>query len=237
MGIFPGPDEASAHWTFPGLNAAGLLVKEGGRLDLDLTPRNLVAPAYGMGTNGKTGRWRLDGVNQYGDLAVGATLPATRWYANAPTTALTVAIVARFNAPAVNDVIFSCLNAGPTRGLAVLLSAAERVRVAAYDAAGAIMSATMSADAPLTGRTRVVVVQLQQATGLARSYVDSAVVAAAFAGSANPIAYDAAILPTVGAIPGGGNYHDGDFFALCFWPRIVLEPEIAAWTNYWRERS
>jgi len=236
--LWPGPDKASAHWTFDGLDAGGTLIREGGRLDLHITPVNLAAPAYGLGTNGKTNRWRLDGVNQYGYLSsLFGIMPQWRWFDNAPTTALTVGIVARWNAPAANDVIFSCLNAGPTRGMAVRLSTAERVQIAAYDAAGAISTCTMSADAPLTGRTRVVMMAMEQAGSLARAWVDGQGVAAAFAGSLLPVAYDWALLPALGSIPGGGNYHDGDFFAICIWPLIFTDSEAKAFSDYWRDRA
>lgn len=234
MPTFPGPDEASAWWTWQSLDAGGTLLAEQGRLALHLTPRVLAAPNYGLGSNGKTGRLTLNGATHYADMAAAV---AARWYTAAPTTALTVGIAARWAAPAINDVIFSCLNAGPTRGLAIRLSAAERIQVAGYDAAGAVVSATMSADAPLTSRTRVVVMTLQPSASWATAFVDGVPVGCTFAGSNNPIAYDTAVMPAIGAIPGGGNYHDGDFFAICIWPRVLLSSEIGSWTCIWRDRT
>lgn len=234
MPTFPGPDVASAWWTWQSLDDGGTLLAEQGKSALHLTPRNLVAPNYGLGSNGKTGRLTLNGTTQYADMAAAV---AARWYATAPTTALTVGIASRWAAPAANDIIFSCLNAGPTRGLAVRLSAAERVQVAGYDAAGAVVSATMSADAPLSARTRVVVVTLQPSSSWASAFVDGVPVGCTFAGSNNPIAYDAAVMPTMGAVPGGGSYHDGDLFPVCIWPRVLLASEVAAWTAYWRDRT
>jgi hypothetical protein len=234
MPNYPGPDQASAWWTWQGLDGTGALLAEQGRKGLHLTPRGLAAPNYGLGTNGKTGQLTLSGATHYADMAAAV---AARWYEVAPTTEVTVGIVARFAAPAANDVIFSCLNGGPTRGLVVKLSAAERVQVAGYDAAGAVTSATMTADNALTGRTRCIIVALRPATSLALAYVDAAPVACAFAGGAGPIAYDAAVMPAVGAIPGGGNYHEGGLFGVFVWPRILLSDEVARWSNEWQDRT
>jgi hypothetical protein len=234
MPLYPGPDQASAWWTFQGLDGTGLLLAEQGRKGLHLTPRVLAAPNYGLGTNGKTGKLTLNGTTHYADMAADV---AARWYTVAPTTEITVGIVARFAAPAANDVIFSCLNAGPTRGLIVKLSAAERVQVAGYDAAGAVTSATMTADNALTGRTRCIIVALKPATSLALAYVGGASVACTFAGGAGPIAYDGAVMPSIGAIPGGGNYHDGDLFGVFVWPRILLASEVGKWSDEWQGRT
>lgn len=234
MPTFPGPDVAAAWWTWQSLDDGGTLLAEQGKSALHLTPTNLAAPNYGLGSNGKTGKLTLNGANQYGVMPAAA---AARWYANAPTSALTVGFVATWDDPTANDVIFSCLNAGPTRGLTVKLSTSARVQVAGYDAAGAVKSATFTADQRLAGSTRVVVIALQPSASLALAWIDGTPIAATFAGTTTSIAYDTAVMPTIGSIPGGGNYHDGDLFPLCIWPRVLLASEVAAWTSYWRDRT
>lgn len=192
-----------------------------------------VAPAYGLATGPSGAKF----IGCTGTANYNATLPLG-WYTRAPTTELTVALVQRFNAPAASDFLFSCVDAGTTRGLAVDFSTADRLRIRAYDSAGAVMSCTMTADGPLATRTRVVVLSMRQAGSVARAWVDRVQVAATFAGSANAIAYDATVVPTLWSIVGGaGNYNDGDCYTLQIDNRAWTHAEAVAFSDYWRDRT
>lgn len=191
------------------------------------------APAFGL-ANGPSGAPYIlasGGANAFGTLS-------TDFYAKAPTTGLTIALVQKFTAPTASDFVFSTVNAGVTRGLAVDFSTAERLRIRAYDAAGAVMSCTMTADGPLTGRTRVVVLAMQQAGSLARAWVDGEGAAATFAGSLLPIAYDAAVVPTLFSIVGGaGNINDGSVYTFQVDSRVWSHAEAVAFSSFWRDRT
>jgi hypothetical protein len=231
MALFPTPQE-SCFYLAPELTDTGLW--------RDLSPFGLhgtvgggyAGPAYGI-TTGPSGAKYIacDGANDNG------TLPL-RFYTNAPTTAITVALVQWFNAPAADDRVFDCVNAGVTRGFAVDFSAAARLRIRAYDAAGAVKSCTLTADAPFVSRTRVVVLTMEPARSYAAAWVDRVQVAATFAGSTTPIAYDAAVVPTLFSIVGGaGNFNDGGVYALAVDDRVWSHAEAVAFCDYWRDRT
>jgi hypothetical protein len=189
------------------------------------------APAYGIAMGPSGAPYILAG----GAANNNATL-STDFYLRAPTTGLTIALVQKFTAPAAADFVFSTVNAAVTRGMAVDFSTADRLRIRAYDAAGAVMSCTMTADGPLTGRTRVVVLAMAQAGSLARAWVDRDQVAATFAGSLNPIAYDAAVVPTLFSIVGGaGNYNDGNAYLFGIDNRVWTHSEAVAFCDYYRD--
>lgn len=191
------------------------------------------APAFGI-ANGPSG---APYILASGGAGANATL-STDFYLKAPTTGLTVALVQKFTAPAASDFVFSCVNAGVTRGLAVDFSTAERLRIRAYDAAGAVMSCTMTADGPLTGRTRVVVLALSPSGSSARAWVDGEGVASTFAGSTNPIAYDAATVPTLFSIVGGaGNINDGNAYTFQVDDRVWSHREVLAFSAFWLNRT
>ena len=190
------------------------------------------APAYGLAPGPSGALYILAG----GTANYNATLPLW-FYASAPTTGMTVCLVQKFTAPAASDFIFSSVNPGVTRGLAVDFSTADRLRIRAYDAAGAVMTCTMTADGPLTGRTRVIVLAMEQAGSLARAWVDREGVAATFAGSLNPIAYDAVVVPTLFSIVGGaGNYDDGNCYTVQIDNRVWSDSEARAFSAFWMDR-
>jgi hypothetical protein len=191
------------------------------------------APAYGIAPGPSGAKYILAG-----GAANNNAVLSTDFYLRAPTTGLTVCLVQRFSVPTAADFVFSTVNAAVSRGLAVDFSTSERLRIRAYDAAGAVMSCTMTADGPLTGRTRVVVLAMAQAGSLARAWVDAEGVAATFAGSLNPIAYDAAVVPTLFSIVGGaGNYNDGN----CYWfgidNRVWTDQEAKVFSRWALDRT
>lgn len=194
--------------------------KESSGRGLHATPgAAYAAPAYGLASGPSGAPYILAG-----GAANNNAVLSTDFYAKAPTTGLTIALVQKFTAPLATDVVFSCANAINTRGFAVDFVTAERLRIRGYDAAGAVAACLMSADGPLTGRTRVVVLALSQAGSLARAWLDGEGVAATFAGSLLPIAYDAVVVPTLWSLSaGGGQYNDGN----CYWFSI----DSRVWTN------
>ncbi len=216
-----------------GLDASNRWVESSGNGLNALPGAAYAAPAYGMALGPSGAPYILAG----GVANSNATLPLW-FYTRAPTTGVTVALVQRFTSPLAADFVFSCVNAGVTRGLAVDFSTAERLRIRAYDAAGAVMSCTMTADGPLTGRTRVVVLAMEQAGSLARAWLDGQGVAATFAGSLNAIAYDAAVVPTLWSIVGGaGNNNDGNAYTFQIDGRAWTDSEAKAFSAFWLDRT
>lgn len=231
----PGQEDAALYALWRAVTPDGL-IEEQGRYNLHLTPQNLSAPMFGLATDSRGSSFiELNRVNmQYVDLSVAAA--RQRFYAVAPASGITCGIVARWTAPLINDVIFSCLNAGPSRGLALRHSAAERLQLTGYDAAGAPWTATMAADGPFAGRTRTAVFIVRPSVSQTNVWIDGLDVVATFAGTTLPVAYDTAIAPTIGSIPGGGNYHHGRLYAVCLWPGVLDSDRITAWGAYWRDR-
>lgn len=212
-----------------GLTLDNRWVESSGR-GLHATPSGYAAPNYGLATGASGAAYiACDGANDLGTIS-------TRFYDKTPLSAVTIVLAQRFNAPAANDFVFSSVNAGATRGLAVDFSTAERLRIRAYDGAGAVMSCTMTADGPLTGRTRVVVLSLTQAASLARAWVDGEGAAATFAGSTAVIAYDATVVPTLWSIVGGGGYNDGDVYLFGIDDRAWTDSEARAFSRWARDR-
>lgn len=230
MALFPTPQE-SCFYLDPNAGLTdGNLWKDSGPHGLHVTPVNFTAPNWGIST-GPSGAKMItfNGTNQRG------TLPL-RWYTNAPTTAVTVAVVARYNAPAASDRIFNATNAGGTLGFVLRHSVAERLHLYCLDAVSAVtLESIESDDAPLTSRTRVSVLSARQSTAL--RWVDRVGRAATGSANANPVAYDVAGVPTVGAVGGGGAYFDGDLYCLGIFSRVWSDSEAKAFADYWRERT
>ena len=229
MALFPTPQE-SCFYLDPnaGLDDANNW-RDLSPYQLNVLPVGYAAPAYGIFT-GPSGAKAIsfNGANQRG------TLPL-RWYTNAPTTAVTVAVVARYNAPAASDRIFNATNAGGTLGFVLRHSVAERLHLYCLDAVSAVtLESIESDDAPLTSRTRVSVLSARQSTAL--RWVDRVGRAATGSANANPVAYDVAGVPTVGAVGGGGAYFDGDLYFLGIWPRLFTDAEAKAMSDWLRNQ-
>ena len=207
--------------------------KESSGNGLDALPgAAYAAPAYGFAAGPSGAPYIVGG----GVADSNATLPLG-FYTRAPTTGMTVLLVQKFTAPAAGDFVFSCLNAAPNRGFVVDFPTSERLRIRGYDVVGAIMSATMTADGPLAGRTRVVVIALDQAGSAARAWIDGQQVAATFAGSVFALAYDAAVVPTLFSIVGGaGNYNDASVYLLGIDGRVWSHQEVVAFSSFWLDR-
>ncbi len=215
-----------------GLDSSNRWVESSGNGLNPLPNANYVTPAFGIAP-GPSGAPYI-GCNGTTQIA---TVPLT-FYSRAPTTGLTVCLVQRFNAPTGGDVIFDATNAAGTRGLAVDLFATEQLAIRAYDAAGGVIRCRMTNDGPLTGRTRVIVLALQQAGSLARAWVDGVGVAATFAGSLNPIAYDAATSPLLFRSTGGAwGYNDGSLYTFQLDNRVWSHQEVLAFSAFWLNRT
>lgn len=232
--LWPGPEKSCLYLDPAAGLTDGNLWKDSGPYGLHVTPVGYAAPNYGLSL-GPSGAPRItfNGANQYG------TLPL-RFYATAPVGAFTAVCVARHNAPANLDQVFFAHNNGWTRGISLLITpSAERMQIRSFDAAGAVSTWTDAASVPLTQRTRVSILSLSQVGSSGRSWHDEVGVAGAFAGSTNPIAYDAAAVPTIGAWVGGaGNFFDGDLYFLGIWGGIVFtNSEAKAFSAFWMDRT
>ena len=212
---------------------AGGLWADSGKRGLDFSPgAAYVAPAFGYGISTANGApYVLAGgaANFLATLADAAQ--RARMYAAAPTTGMTFVLAQRFTAPTAGDYVFSCMTA--TRGVSLRFPTAETLRISGYDSAGAAIWCTMSAAAPFTGpRTRVVILSMDSTQSLARCWLDGEGVAATFAGSTNPVAYDAAAAVALFATIAGGSLNDGRVFFFGWWPYVVSDSEARV-TSRW----
>lgn len=239
MAIFPTYQQACfALDPAAGLNASNQW-KDSAPYQLDVVPVNFVAPGYGI-TQGASGAPYIlfNGTTQRGTLSIAGE--AARFYAVAPTTQGTVAIVARHTAPAATDKIFSCENVGATRGINVSMNTAARIQFYGYDAAGALTFYPYEPDdSPYESRTRVTILSGRCTDAFAARWVDrqGRTPGYAIAASPGPIAYDAATIPTVGCRPDGFHFFDGNLYFLGIWPFVWSDSEAKAFSDYWIDRT
>lgn len=218
---------------------AGNLWRDSGPHRLDVTPQaGFVAPNYGivLGPSGAPCIRFTGAANVYGLMSGAAQ---ARFYAVAPTTAMTLAIVARHTTPAVSNRIFYARNAGATRGIfaAYMGASAERINLYGYDAAATACIVQDTANVPLTGRTRISSYSESIAdTTMRYVWHDGQGYAATVAGAAAAIAYDTTIVPVVGAATGGGFPFVGDLYFMGLWPRTWSLAEYQAFYRYWADR-
>ena len=219
--------------------AAGLtdanLWKDSSPYGLHVTPVNYAAPNYGYAV-GPSGAPYIgfNGANQRGDVLAPAL---ARFYtALNNSSVLTVAAVVRSNAPAVNDDIFTCL-AVAGRGFGLRYLTTSRMVLDTYDAGGVL--STMRETTGLydtSGRTSVMLLSFNKTGGIGLAWRDGVGEGITITGNANPIAYDAAVAPTVGCYPGGGSYFDGSLYFMGIWPMVFTDQEARNFSAYWLDR-
>jgi len=233
--MWPGP-EKSCLYIDP---AAGLSAANQWRdlspYQLDVQPVGYAAPNYGLSL-GPSGAPRItfDGAAQRGTMGVTVS---PRFYANAPQKEGTVVIVARHNAPAATDNIMSCENIAANRGFVVSMNTATRVQFYGYDAAGVLTFYPLDGDdTPYLSRTRVTIISGRCTDALARRWIDGVGRTATYAIAATPgpLAYDTAVVPTIGCRPDGIRFFDGDLYHLAIYPLIFTDQEARACSDYWR---
>lgn len=236
--LFPGPDSAILHLD-PALGLTdGGLWRDGSKYGLHVTPNaNYAAPNYGLAI-GPSGAPYIgfNGVNQNGSLVAPAN---TRFFSVAPTTQATVVVVARHNDPTATDNIFSSENAGATRGFIVSMNTAARMQVFGWDAAGALTFYPLDGnDTPYAARTRVTIISGRCTDALALRWIDGVgrTASYAIAATVGPIAYDAAVVPTVGCRTDGIRRFDGSLYFLGIWPLVFTDQEARACSAFWLDR-
>lgn len=236
MAIFPTYQQACfALDPAAGLNAANQW-KDSGPYQLDCSPQGYAAPAYGI-SNGPSGAPKInfDGATQRGQMAADVM---ARFYTIAPTTALTFAVVARYNAPAASDRIFNCRNGAATRGIQLMCTTANRLIVEAYDAAGVGALTFDTADVPLAQRTRVSIMAVGgSSTTLRYGWHDRVGWAQTAFNTTGAWTYDTAVVPYIGEATGGGGRFDGDLYFLGLWPFVWTDSEAKAFSDYWIDRT
>ena len=228
MALFPTPLE-SCYFLAPELTDTGLW-RDLSPFGLHVQPVGYAGPALGLFT-GPSGAKAIsfDGATQFGELPL-------RFYDHAPTSAITVAVVARHAAPVVAGRIFSAADAGITRGITVQYTTVERLYLFCCDATAAVTCVSLATDdAPLTSRTRVTVLSATLNQGL--RWVDRVGRAASASANANPIAYDATALPIVGADVTAANFAAMDLYHLSIYDRVWSHAEAVAFSDYWRDRT
>jgi len=236
--LWPGPDSA-CYYLDPsaGLTDGGLW-KDSSRFGLHCTPVGYAAPnwGYSLGPSGAP-RITFDGAAQYGTIAAPAN---ARFFTAAPLTEMTIAVVARHNSPAAGDRIFSCNDAVSTRGFGFAMQAAAVMQIAGYNAVGALIFYPVEGDnGPYISRTRLTILSGRCVDATARRWVDGVgrVTTYGVAAAPGPIAYDTAVVPTVGRHTSGGLYFDGDLYFLGIWPLVFTDSEARAFSAYWMDRT
>lgn len=227
---FPGPDsQHCVFWhDFETLTADNLW-RDRSRNGLHVTPVNFAAPSYGLLRNSKgKGYVTFNGTTQRGIMAAAAM---AKFYAVAPTTSCTIVVAAYYRAPAAGDFFLCARDAGGTRGLGLRFLGAEQLDLSGRDAGGLLGLYASDADAaPLTSRVHVTILASTGAISL--RWVDGAGRTSTSAGNGNPISYDTAVVPTLGAFEGGFNFFDGNwFFFGLFKDWIPTDQEAKAFTD------
>jgi hypothetical protein len=240
MAIFPGPDKSCLYIDpAAGLTDGGLW-KDSSPYGLHCTPVGYAAPAYGIAT-GPSGAKMItfNGANQYGQMDAGT---AARFYLNQPRTAITFALVARHNAPAVSDRIFAARTNAPLSGIELAMGDASvnRIQALGFDGAGTWSGATDTADSQLSGRT--VVSLISTTAGIVAQtnrewHSRNGVAVSSTGGSGIPIWAVAVALPCVGSGTGIGNFFDGYLYHLSIFPFVFTHSEAQAFSDFWMDRT
>lgn len=229
----PGPqDPECVFWhDFESLTP-GNLWRDQSRNGLHATPQaGFVAPNYGLARTSKGKGY----ANFTGGANVYATLPL-RFYDVAPTDALTFVLAFRHVTTGGFQRFFSCLDAGNTRGITYRYLTNERLYCTTYDAGGVGTTVTDTADVPLTSQTVVSIISLRKSVPFGAAWYNGRQATENVAGSINLNAYDATVVPTIGASLTGGSRIVGDgYFLALFRDWIPNNREAQALTSYLRD--
>lgn len=238
MALWPTPQE-SCFYLDPnaGLDDAGNW-RDLSPYQLNVLPVGYAAPAFGIFT-GPSGAKAIsfNGANQYGELPAVAQ---ARFYANAPTSLLTCAIVARHANPLVVRRFFDCRNAGGTRGFVFDYSSVSAERVDLLAQGGGVGPEVYdTADAPLSQRTRVSIVSIDTINAANRGiWHDRNQVASTRVVGSSAIEYDTAIPVRVGCYTAAVNFlFTGDLYCLSIYNRVWSDAESKAFSDFWLNRT
>lgn len=235
---FPGPESPyCVFWQdYEALDAAGTRWRDRAGYGLDALPQaGFAAPNYGLAraVNGQGYCTFSGAANVYGTQALA-------FYAAATVVAavpMTMVAVLTHTTPVIGNAIWSCRNAGATRGALLTYSTTERMVLTAYDAGGVASTLVDAADANLTSRTRVSIYAMDKALGTGYIWHDGQQRAATFAGNVNPVAYDATVAPTLGAVTGGGSRFVGRQYAVIVYVGwLPSNSEAGSMSAYWLDR-
>lgn len=232
MALFPTPQE-SCFYLDPaaGLTDGNLWVDSSPH-GLHVTPVGYAGPSFGIFT-GPSGAKAINfnGANQRGDLPL-------RFYqiGNLPSTEITVAVVATWNSAQNIDRVFDCRNAASTHGFYLAITTTERMITTVYDGAVSSVSIYDQGSIPLSART-VASVYSRSVTAVGGGiWHDRVGRLAASALTIAGIGYDPTVVPTIGALVGGGFYVGMDLYCLGIWPRVWTHAEAVAFCDYWMDR-
>lgn len=241
MAIFPTYQQACfALDPAAGLNAANQWI-DSSPFGLSVSPQGYAAPAYGI-SNGPSGAPRItfDGAGNYGTIAAPNN---ARFFANGPRNEATIVVVARHVDVVAGARLFSSTNAGLTRGFDISRvpgGSVNQLECRGYSAAGAVCVLPRDGDdSPYTNRTRVTILSGRGADALARRWIDGVGRTATYpvAANADPVGYDAAVVPTIGRHSAGGFVFAGDLYFLGIWPFVWSHSEAQAFSDYWQEKT
>ena len=224
MALFPGPQQSVFWHDFEGLTD-GNLFKDLGPYGLHATPQaGFVAPNYGLARNTHGKGY----ANFTGAANVYATLPL-RFYNYAPTAQYTYVLVAQHDATGAGGFVFYCRNGGATRGMFLYHNAAQRLNSISYDATGGNTQLGDAADVPLSPRTRTSLYSMNRPWVMGTIWHDRVAFAPAWGGGVTTgIAYDTAVVPTIGAQSGPANYFVGRMYWLILFPFVFTDSEAKA---------
>jgi len=233
MALFPGPD--SCVFYYKDWVCDGTTFLDSGPYGIHLTPVVFAAPTWGIGVNGKGQRY-LDFPGG-GAYAIAPAASAARFYAHAPTDALTFVAVLRYTPTVAGGRIFCSRNVAATRGLHLIFATVDRVQARGYDAAGATWTCTDALTSYFFQRTRVLVCAIDVRRQDFSIWLDGVNTITATQAAQNAIAYDAAAPVLLGQNEGlAGNDLVAKVFHVGLWPYAFSRSEALYTTDYWRER-
>ena len=224
---FPGPQQSVFWYDFEGLTTDNLW-PDRGPYGLHATPQaGFASPNFGLARNAHNKGY----ANFTGAANCYATLPL-RFYTVAPTMDWTLVLVAQHTAPTASRRLFSCRNGGATRGFDMQYPVAERISTDVYDAAGAWSQIVDTANVPLTARTHTSIYSMLKSGTSTLIWHDRVGRTATWAGTANAIAYDTAVVPVIGGFPGGAALATLRMYWLILFPFVLTDSEAKAMTDW-----
>jgi hypothetical protein len=226
MSNFPGPDKSVFWHSFESLTEDGKWRDEGPN-GLHATPQaGYVSPNYGLAKNitGKGYAVFTGAANVYATLS-------TRFYSYAPTTSMTLILVAQ-HFPVLSSRIFNARTG--TEGIYVYLNTTETLNIVSYDAGGVLSQFMDTISVPFTNRTQTSIYVMQKSIGVCNIWHDRQQRLTGFTGSTDPIKYNTTIVPSIGSA-GAASYFVGRMYLFALFPFAFTDSEAKAMTDYLRD--
>ena len=219
--LWPGPQQSVFWYDFEGLTDGNLWADKGPN-GLHATPQaGFASPNFGLARNAHNKGY----ANFTGAANVYGTLPL-RFYNYAPVIGnMTLVVVAQHTIPTINCRIFNARTGA--EGMFCYYVTAETMNILAYDAGGVGTQLFDAANVPLTGRTRASIYALGKTGSTGYIWHDCVQRTVTWGGNTNPIAYNLALVPSIGSA-GAASYFIGRMYWLILFPFVFTDSEAKA---------